>query len=569
MPICSWQRVSTQSGGNDYEYATNWSFSPEETITFFVPNYYGFGNTTIKAPRGGGEQQANLYWGQMPFTDAANYMGIGVLLLALIGAWFNRRDPFVIFLIVLGLFSLFLSFGKNMPVLYDLFYNMVPSFNKFRAPSMALVLLQFAVPVLAGYGISTVLRWRGDAKGKKPAMIALAACGGFLILGFLYTSVNEQGYKNDVAAALYAKNPDQLKSASDVSPQYLDIIYEEMKSDWVTTGFIAVIFGTLIFLMAGGKVSSSLGLIILVLLTLGDLWRVDKRPYDPKEGDPETLVFRTTDAVQFLKQDQGMYRVADLSRLPANYWAYHFIENVHGYSSAKIRLYQDMLDVAAPGPGREPAPGNSRILNPFLWNMLNVKYVLTDQPLYQNVEPDFRSNTGLLIYRNDDVLPRAWFVDTVRVESDRRTLLEHLRDGTFDARRVAYVESAITGAAVSPTDSTTSVRVTGRGNQHLSLSTSSPTTSFLVVSEVYYPEWSATIDGAPVEIHRTNFLLRGLVVPAGDHTIEFTFRSPAFETGRTISMASNGVAILIGLAGLGLWYRQRNKSGQAGTDTSV
>ena len=556
-----------QSGGNDYEYATNWSFSPGEMMTFLVPNYYGFGNTSVKLPNGGTEQRTNLYWGQMPFTDAANYMGIGVLLLALLGAWFNRRDPFVIFLVVLSVFSVLLSFGKNLPILYDVFYNFIPSFNKFRAPSMALVLVQFAAPVLAGYGITTVLKWRGTSEGKRPALVALIAAGTFLAIGFAYSAVNEKGYKDAVAEAIVTKNPGEVKSAAEVSPQFLDLVYDEMQSDWTTTGFIAVIFGGVIFLMVGGKLSPSLGLIILVLLTIGDLWRVDKRPYDPKEGSPEQKVFATTDAVQFLKQDPGVFRVADLSRMPANYWAYHFVENVHGYSSAKIRLYQDMLDVAGPGPGREPVPGNSRIINGFVWDLLNVKYVITDQPLYQNIEPDFRSNTGLLIYKNNTYRPRAWFVDQVLVESDRRKMLEQIRDGRFEASKVAYVEKTL-ASKIGPADSNATVKVVGKGNQHMKIETSSATPSFLVVSEIYYPEWHATIDGSPVNIERTNFFMRGLLVPAGKHTIEFTFTSPAFETGRTISMASNGIAILIGLAGIGLWYRNRQQQRGSAEDHS-
>ncbi|MFN9960318.1 MAG: hypothetical protein ACK55I_45120, partial [bacterium] len=104
--------------------------------------------------------------------------------------------------------------------------------------------------------------------------------------------------------------------------------------------------------------------------------------------------------VSFLQNDRGPYRVCDLSNaFPANWWAYHFIESVSGYSSAKLRVYQDMLDVAAPGPGQRSAPGNSAVLNPYLWNLLNVKYIVSDRPLYQGIEPLFRSNeTQLMVY---------------------------------------------------------------------------------------------------------------------------------------------------------------------------
>jgi hypothetical protein len=553
-----------ESGGNDYEYATNWSFSPGEMMTFLIPNYYGFGNTEVKVPGSSKEQRTNLYWGQMPFTDAAHYMGIGVLLLALVGAWNYRRDPFVIFLIAMGVFSLLLSFGKNAPILYDIFYHNVPAFNKFRAPNIALCLLEFAVPVLAGYGLAAVFAWGSSASAasKKNGLIVGGASLAVFAIMFLYAS-DSSDYKQLVNDAVVAKQGG--KPGESVSPQFLDLVYSEMRSDAMASGAILIAFGGLILLVARGTVKPNVAMGVFVLLLLVDLWRVDRRPYEPKKGSPEKNVFVRTDVVDFLKQDNGVFRIADLSegRTP-NWWAYHFIENVHGYSSAKLRVYQDMLDIAAPGAGREPVPGNSMILNPFLWNMLNVKYIVASQPLYQGVEPVFRSQqTGQLVYRNESMLPRAWFVGNTAIESDRRALLEKLRDGSFDARTMAYVEEDFTDRSSLTPDSTATARITGKGNQHLSIATTSTTKQLLVASEVYYDEWHAYVDGREVPIVKTNVLLRGVVVPPGSHTVEFRYESPAFDQGRTISMASNGAAILIGLAGLGMALRRRKETATA------
>jgi len=547
-----------QTGGNDYEYATNWSFSPAEMATFFIPNYFGFGNTSVKVPGQAKEQRTNLYWGQMPFTDAANYMGIGVLLLALIGAWNYRKDPFVIFLIALSTFSLLLSFGKNMPVLYTIFYDVVPAFNKFRAPSMALCLLQFAVPVLAGYGIASVFAWGSLATkvSKKKGLIVGGISIAVFAIMFLFSS-DEADYKKQVSDAVTEKQAG--RSEQGVSPQYLQIVYNEMKSDATTSGLILLAFGGLVLLVARGTIKPNVAIALFLVLLIGDLWRVDKRPYEPKKGSPEKNVFAKNDIVDFIKRDAGVFRICDLSNTPTpNWWAYHFVENIHGYSSAKLRVYQDVLDVAGPGPGREPVPGNSNILNPFLWNLLNVKYIVSSQPLFQGVEPAFRSQeTGALVYINGDVLPRAWFVDTVRVESNKRALLEKLRDGTFNARTTAFVESEFEGKSALGTDSAAFATVAAKSNQHLAVSTSSQATQLLVVSEVFYDEWHAYVDGTEVPMIKTDFVLRGVSVPAGKHTVEFRFISPAFEQGRTISLAANVSALLIGLAGLGLWYRKR------------
>ncbi len=546
------------TGGNDYEYATNWSFSPEETITFLIPNYYGFGNTSIKAPGSSKEQRTNLYWGQMPFTDAAHYMGIGVLLLSLLGAWMYRKDPFVIFLIVLAVFSLLLSFGKNMPLLYDVFYNNAPAFNKFRAPNIALCLLEFAAPVLAGYGLAAVYQWGSSVSTdtKKKGLIVLiasAATFGFITM----MSAGEGSYKQAVNDAVIAKQGGNAEQG--VSPQFLDIVYTEMKSDATASGFLLLAFGALVYLVARGTIKPHIAIVAFIALMVVDLWRVDRRPYEPKKGSPEKNVFVRTDVVDYLKQDNGVFRIADLSRgATPNWWAYHFIENVHGYSSAKLRVYQDMLDVAAPGPGREPVPGNSMIVNPFLWDLLNVKYVVASQPIYAGVAPAFRSQqSDQLVYRNATVLPRAWFVDTVRVESNPRTVLDALREGSFNPRTTALVEADFPQRSALGVDSASSATVAAKNNQSLTLATTSQTQQLLVVSEVYYDEWHAFIDGAEVPIHKTNFLLRGVVVPPGKHTVEFRYISPAFEQGRTISMASNGAVLLIGFAALGLWWRRR------------
>ena len=545
-----------QSGGNDYEYATNWSFSPGEMYTFLVPSYFGFGNTTIKTSRSAPPQRAMLYWGQMPFTDAANYMGIAVLVLGLVGMWRYRRDPFVIFLTVLSAFSLLLSMGKNFPILYDIFFNAVPAFNKFRAPSMALCLLQFALPVLAGYGLTGVLSWAKEqnAENRRAGLWVFIATAVMAVVVFL-VAADEVDYKREVDIAFTAKNGQSAPA------EYQDIVYNEMHADSLAAMFYLLVVGGLVVLTARGAVKPTLAVLLFIGLLTVDLWRVDRRPYEPKKGSPEQNVFAATDVVGFLKSDESIYRICDLSQsVPANWWAYHFIESVGGYSSAKMRVYQDMLDVAAPGPGREPLPGNSLVMNPFLWNLLNVKYIVSDRPLYPGVSPQFQSQeTGALVYENTDVLPRAWFVDTVRIESNRRRLLEMLRDGTFDARRTAYVEQGFDGLASLGSDTNATARVTAKSNHRLTISTSSQTRQLLVVSEMFYSEWKAYIDGQPVETLKTNFLLRGVTVPAGTHTVEFRFESPAFENGRTISLAANGITILIGLGGILMWSRERRR----------
>jgi hypothetical protein len=147
-PIINQGSQVDAEGGNAYDYATMWSFSPGESFTFFVPGYFGHGTQKMK------DQMQPTYWGQKESEDSPPYMGIAVIGLAILGFVFYRKDAFVQAMAAIAIFSLFMSFGKNMSFLYDLFYYNFPSFNKFRAPSMALAMMHFSVPILAGYGLT-------------------------------------------------------------------------------------------------------------------------------------------------------------------------------------------------------------------------------------------------------------------------------------------------------------------------------------------------------------------------------------------------------------------------------
>ncbi|MCX7929097.1 MAG: hypothetical protein N2663_00005, partial [Chlorobi bacterium] len=230
--------------GNDYEYATNWSFSPEETITFLIPSYFGFGKVDYRGPLTGGRTTKIMaYWGQMPFTDAANYMGIVVLMLAIVGVWLYRRDVFVQFLVVLSVFSLALSFGKNLPLLYDLFYYHVPLFNKFRAPSMALAMMQFAVPLLAAYG----LRGIAEHPTESPVRMVFIGAVSWLVLGLIVPPIIESSFLQSVQ-----QSQQLAQYSADVKAMLARFVYGEMRSDWIAGGIILAVGAGLLWMWRRG-----------------------------------------------------------------------------------------------------------------------------------------------------------------------------------------------------------------------------------------------------------------------------------------------------------------------------
>ncbi len=542
------------NGGNDYQYATNWSFSPEETMTFLVPNYFGFGKLPYKGPLSDNREMIiSAYFGQMPFTDAANYMGICVLFLGLYGAWRFRRDLFVQFLVTLSVFALLLSFGRNMSFLYDIFYYHIPMFNKFRTPSMVLHLMQFAFPILAAYGIAGLaqVREEKDAKSRKVGLYMLIVCGVFLVIGFVYPSMSETGYRAQVESS------NQIMRYQDpqVRTAISEFVFDEMKSDWTVTGVFALLMGLLVYLFVNKKISASLFYPALIIVSLTDLWRVDIRPMDIPKKKLETEVFQKTDVIDFLQRDKSVFRIADMDVLPSpNVAAYFKLENIHGYHSAKMRVYQDLMDEAGNGEG-------SIIQNPLLWNLLNVKYILSSQKLFPNIEPVFTSQqTRALVYQNPAFMPRAFFVKEAVVAS-KNEILQHLKNSDFFPADTAYVEEKLAVQIDTATSGSTAV-LTERKNEYQKYQVkTSANNSLLFVSEVFYPvSWKAYIDGQETPIIKTNFAFRGIVVPKGEHSVEFRYQSPKFEQGKTISLAANILLLAAAVAAVYMDLKAKKNS---------
>lgn len=545
------KQTQDATGGNDYEYATMWSFSPGEIMTFFVPNFYGFGKLEYKGElTGNREVRLPTYWGQKPFEDAAAYMGIAVLGLALFGAFHFRKDVFVQFLIALSLFALLLSFGYTLPVLYDFFFYNVPSFNKFRAPSMALAMMQFAVPVLAGYGLAGIFKFRKDAdeKDKKTVMYMLIAAGAFFVIGLAFSAIFQSAYLDSMDESDLIKRFSSQYGAS-AADSIKEFVWGEMISDWLINGALLVAAALGAWLFINRKISRSLFIPLIALILIFDLWRVGWRPMEVQKQAAEKAAFVQTDVVQFLKQDKSMFRIADFTSESPNKPAYFMLQSVNGYHAAKLRVFQDMLDVADNG-------STSQVTNPFLWNLMNVKYIISPQQL-QGTEPIFQSASGNgFVYYNASMLPRVLFVDTAK-QADQMDILNSLKQGSFDPSQVAYVEESLP-VTLDSAGETAKARVVDYRNEYIKIEAEATGNNLLLISEIYYPPgWTAYIDGTETKIYKTNFAFRSIIVPKGKHTIEMKFSSERFEMGRTLSILAN--ILTFGALGVGIFLESRNR----------
>lgn len=549
-PITQTQGVKTDDqGGNSYEYATEWSFSPQEMITFMVPNYFGFGKLPYTGPATGGKEfKVPTYWGQKVFEDVAPYMGIFIFFMGIIGFLYYRKDVFVQSLFAVSIFVLFLSFGKNLSIIYDIFFYYIPSFNKFRAPSMALGVMQFAFPILAGYGMKAVLEWLelSDKRSKKYLMGLLYSSLAFFVIGLIFVVAGKGAYMD----ALTNTGNQTFQSVANQITDLKDFVWSAMIGDWMINGIILVVFAGMVYLFFNKKVNANMFYITVFLLLFIDLWRVGWRPLETSERDVVKETFQKTDLVQFLEQDKSTFRIADfvMSQSSPNLPAYYRFENIGGYHPAKLRVYQDMLDVADNG-------STNYVTNPFLWNLLNVKYIVSDQQL--QAPAIFQSQqTGAFVYQNPTMAERVFFVNSVKVEKPIE-ILKLMKEGKFDFKDVAYLEKPL-NTNIEPALPEAKAEIMERKNEYMKIKVNATGNNLLFLSEVYFPLWTAKIDGKETEIHKTNYSFRSIVVPKGEHTIELTYHSKGFETGKTLSIASNILVLL--LLGFGIfWERKQRK----------
>ncbi len=549
-PITQTQGIKTDDkGGNSYEYATEWSFSPQEIITFMVPNYYGFGKLPYTgAATGGKEFKVPTYWGQKVFEDVAPYMGIFIFFMGIIGFLYYRKDVFVQSLFAVSVFLLFLSFGKNLSIIYDIFFYYIPSFNKFRAPSMAIAVMQFAFPILAGYGMKAILEWLelSDKRSKKYLMGLLYSSLAFLVIGLIYAVAGKGAY----IESLTNTGNQTFQSVANQIPDLKEFVWSAMIGDWLINGFILVIFAGLVYLFFNKKINANIFYLTIFLMLFIDLWRVGWRPLETSERDIVKETFQKTDLVQFLEQDKSTFRVADfvMSQSSPNLPAYYRFENIGGYHPAKLRVYQDMLDVADNG-------STNYVTNPFLWNLLNVKYIISDQQL--QAPAVFQSQqTGAFVYQNPTMAERVFFVNSVAVEKPLE-ILKLMKEGKFDIKQVAYLEKPL-NTNIEPALPEAKAEIIERKNEYMKIKVNATGNNLLFLSEVYFPLWTAKLDGKVIDIHKTNYAFRSVVVPKGNHTIELEYHSKGFETGKTLSIASNILVGLLLIFGI-FWERRQTK----------
>ncbi len=526
------------AAGLEKSYAQGWSFPPVELAALVIPDFFGGINQT--------------YWGYMTFTQIYNYFGIVVLALGVLALCGRNRKP-AWFLWISSFIFMLMSFGSFTPGLSDLFFNYLPMFNKFRVPSMILIMVQFNAILLAALGIDGLIDKAGDSKWEKRLFHAFLVCGAIFLIylvaakgifkGLPFTNAQEiQNYEAHQASS-------QLEELKAVR---LDMLY---KSGILSMLFLTIGIG-LSYLYSAKRLKSSLFILLITFLCFIDLFvYTGKHLKDLYPASERTARFEMQDYDQFLLSDQDNYRIfpSNIEPLsvqgirPAGEWAYYH-QSINGYSAAKLKRYDDILKLVQRDAKHDGEliryvrgvyeQGGKEVPTPVL-NMLNTKYIMLPDSLpygdyLSQLKPVYVSNTGLHIYRNNSVLPRAWFVDSLEVITKPEERLARIQNPFFNPAKLALVESEVQGTSAPDSSS---IKQTANEMHRLEYDVYANKDAFLVLSEIYYPAgWTAFIDGKATEIYPVNHVLRGVKIPAGKHKLEMKFASPTYNKSITLSL---------------------------------
>ncbi len=550
-----------ESSGLDKDYALSWSYGVGETPTLLIPNVVGGASaaigTKLKTVQDADPQiaqvvaQQSAYWGGRGFTSGPVYVGAIVCFLFFIGCFFYQGKA-KWWLVAATIFSIFLAWGKNFPLLTDFMFYHFPLYNKFRTVEMALVIATVTIPLLAMLGLKAIYDNPEDVKYRPGKFFAALGLSAGVALVFALCPTLFYDFLDPREAAQFAELKAQNPVYGTLEQTLIDARVELTRSDAMRSVVLIMLASSALWFCSVRKINANIMVATVGVLTLFDLWAVDRRylSTDNFVSRSESQRFTLSEADKAIKADKTPHRVMALYTNPFNevYTSYHH-HSIGGYHGAKLRRYQDLIDanlapewqglVSALQRQDYAAIDAAMAASPAL-NMLGCRYMI------------YNPQQRPLVNRY--AFPEAWFVSNVRSVATPDEALAAIK--TDDLRSVAIVEAAA-DEAFTP-DSTATIRQTAYAPDRLTYESVSANDAMAVFSEIFYPAgWVATIDGAEATILRADYTLRALRIPAGQHTIEFSFQPQSFRVGNIISVAASVLVVLLIIAGVVLSLRGR------------
>jgi hypothetical protein len=524
------------SSGYSLTDATMWSLAPRELLTFIVPSWFG-----LKSP---------YYWGSMPFTSSSVYFGVVPLLFAVL-AFFGKKDRLFWGLTVVSVFSILLSFGSFFRPFYAFFFNHLPYFNKFRTPSLILLMVMLAGIVFAAYGLRFVLTLENNVKWRKIFARGALVCAVLLLI-FLVTGEALSGLFGSFIKAGEAQQYNAQQLA-----QIAKMRFGMLRTDLLLSLlFLSLAFGAL-WLRLSGRIKTPAFLIGILVITTVDIWRFSVQFFEPQPASTVTETLRPNRIVETLRQDHSYFRVLPLGRLMQdNRWAAWRIPSLGGYHAAKLRSYQDMVENLFSRSADQRVP-----LNIPLFSSLNCKYVVAEGQLPANLGFEMVAQdpqAKFVLYRNPGALERVYFADSAIVISDRAAALRKMQESSFLFGSMVVVDRPLPGPVTY--DARREAGITEYQPDLVRVSATVAQSALLVLSDAYYaPGWEALDNGAPTSIYLVNGFVRGVYLRPGEHSIEFRYRGKYEHRGVMVATVSHFVvwALVIGTF---LFERRRRKA---------
>ena len=562
------------SSGLDRDYITQWSYGVDETWTLLVPNAKGGASVPLAANTEAMKkadpnfmqiyQQLGQYWGDQPGTSGPVYVGAFVLMLFILGL-FIVKGPIKWALLAATILSILLSWGHNFMPFTNFFLDYIPMYSKFRTVASILVIAEFTIPLLAMMALKKIVdEPELLTKKAKFVYISFGLTGGIALLFALMPTL----FFSDFISS------QELEAFKSIPAEYLSPLESNLRSiresiftaDCWRSFWIIVIGTLLLFLYKFKKLKAEYMVGAIAILCLIDMWQVNKRylndeMFVEKSVREQAQPMTQTDR-QILQDKSSDYRVLNLASntFNENETSYYH-KSIGGYHAAKLRRYQELIDAyispemqkmmpAIAKAGGDMTKVNGDSLFPVL-NMLNAKYFIV--PLQAN---------QTVAIENPYVYGNAWFVDKVTYVKNANEELDAL--GKLNLRHEAVADARFQSqlGESKNQDSTSIVKLTAYEPNQLTYDVRSATGGIVVFSEIFYPEWTATVDGKPVEIGRVDYVLRALNVDKGHHKVVLTFDPKSVKQTETVAYLSYGVLLLVVLFAV-YFKRKEDKKAQA------
>lgn len=542
------------SSGLDRSYIVQWSYGIGETMNLLIPNFRGGSShpferdsETVKALRQNGASPTEIsqfrkYWGEQPSTEGPHYIGAVVIFLFILGlVVIKGREKW--WLLAATVLSIMLAWGKNFMPLTNLFIDFFPGYNKFRAVSMTLVIAQFCMPLLGILALRDIFNGTITRKETIKGLKWAAGIAGGLSLLFLLIP--------GIAGSFLTSYEESTEFPAWLKTVIVSDRQELLKSDSLRSFLFILLSAVVIWAFISEKIKNKYAIFFLGALIILDLSTVDKRFLNADKFENVSAIQKSispTPADEFLLNDPSYARVLNLTasvfndNTPTSY----FHKSIGGYHGAKMRRYQELIDTSI-----------IKDLDSFISVFNNSKSIEEIQGAFATTNALNMLNTKYVIYNpearpiiNTKALGNAWFVEKpVLVENANE---EISRVNSIDPSNEALIDKAFNNQVtkeIYPKAENEIIELTSYEPNELIYKYTAASEKLVVFSEIYYPKgWMASIDGQPSDHFRANYVLRAMVVPAGNHEIKFIFKPESYYTGNKVSLASS-IILILSLAG--------------------